>query len=389
MTQIQSKIDDGTLKGVESAFDGNGKDGLRIFIKLVKGADYNRVIKSLYNHTSLQSSYSINMMMLKDGKVPKIFSWEEAMRTYLAHLQDVIRKGLEYDLRKIRDRKEILEGFVRAIPNIDLIIKTIKESDDSKEAKKSLIGKFGFTDRQATAILALKLSSLSKLEKYKIDKELSDILKEEERISLILSDKEKFKDLTKEEIIRVKDKYGDARRTENINLSVLRDEDKDEEVVVEKQRMDIYVTNHANIFCEKSSTLASKKKKSFKEKNEFSLFEFCKEPEESAFVITDDGLCKRVMTTEEPQFADGKIVGAFSVTEKDTVVCITVKGRIKRISAIEFYASSKKKIVKLSDNDYLVSAYKERTQSVGILTSRGNFCIINTEREENGQHRSR
>lgn len=383
MKQLQNKIDEGVLKGVESAFDGTGKDGIRIHIKLAKGVDPKVVAELLYSHTSLQSNYSVNMMMLEDGKIPRIFSWQDAMKTYLNHLSNIMKRSYEFDLSKILKREEILLGFVKALPNIDAIIKVIRNSDDTESAKTNLAKSFDFTLNQVVAILALRLSSLSKLEKYKIDRELKEIQGEKDRLTKLLKDESVFNSSLESEVERIKSKYGDKRRTQNLNLEVIRNDDEAESAnVVEKVRATAYCSNLNNCVLEKTTTAFIIKKDVFKARGEFLAFSCSKEEDEEVFYVTNDGYLNFISSSESKQKLNGTVVGMFSMKRTDnSITILTKKGRFKKISSSECWTTTKKKIIKLEEDDSVASAFKNVDGFCGILTKDGFFCIINTERE--------
>ena len=150
-------------------------------------------LEELYKETSLQHSFTISMYMLENGCEPKIYSLREMMLAYLAHMQNCMRKGFIFDLNKVKARINILEGYLVAIANIDEVVKLIKNSNNTVEAKSKLAAAYGFNEEQVKAILDLKLQRLINLEKIKIETELKNRMDEQTNLENILGSKERFK----------------------------------------------------------------------------------------------------------------------------------------------------------------------------------------------------
>lgn len=383
MKQLQKAIDEDKLPEVDSVFDGTGRNGVEIQIKLTRGADPEKVTELLYRHTSLQSSYSINMLMLKDGKVPHLFSWKGAMSAYLSHLVDVLMRSYKFDLQKVLDREEILLGLKKALPNIDKIIKIIKESENRASAHTRLMAIIEVTDKQADAILSLRLASLSKLEQYKIDNELSELAKKKNFLTNLINDKESFNKSVISEILSIKEKYGDERRSTNTDLKVVWEDSEDGEAspmeIVEEKRAVIHTTS-TTITAEIVSSLFSVKN----EKTGVIQPSFIKEKGEGLYCVTEDGYVHFVPMDEKgSSFSPGeKVVGSFALGNKGYISLLTSDGKIKKISLSNVVTPKRKKIITLTEGAALVSALKvEDEGQIGILTKQGFFCIINIERE--------
>ena len=172
--------------GIDRFNDLTGEKPL-IKIYLTKKAVPNRVLKYLYKNTSLQYHYGINMTMLDEGRFPKVFGWREALQAYIDHEKVVYRRGFEYDLRKIEERIHIIDGLLICLASIDEVIQTIKESNSTADARTNLISKYLLDESQAKAVLAMRLSSLAKLEVKKLENEKIDLCNSAEMISEILT----------------------------------------------------------------------------------------------------------------------------------------------------------------------------------------------------------
>ena len=178
--------------GIKEFVDYTGQTpDLRIY--LTKNANPDKVLKNLYKNTSLQTFYSINLILLDKGEKPRLFSLKEAMLAHLAHEEEVYRQGFIFDLNKIKNRIHIIEGLLKAISILDEIIALIKGAADTKNASLGLQKIFGFSERQAKAILDIKLARLAKLEINKLEKEKSDLEREKDRIENILYNEELLK----------------------------------------------------------------------------------------------------------------------------------------------------------------------------------------------------
>lgn len=208
------------------------KEGVKIIIEIRKDKNANVILNNLYKQTPLQSSFGINMLALVDGQ-PKILSLKETLHHYLEHQKIVVRRRTQFDLKRAEDRAHILEGLRIALDYIDEIIALIRGSQNDEEARTGLMEQFSLSERQAQAILDMRLRRLTGLERDKIQAEYDELLKTIEELKAILNDDEKLLDIIREELTEIRDKYGDDRRTE-ITLGSLSDIE-DEDLIPEEQ----------------------------------------------------------------------------------------------------------------------------------------------------------
>ena len=201
------------IEGISDIRDESDKRGIRVFIKLKADANPNMVLNQLYAHTSLQTTFGVIMLALVDG-VPKILNLKEIINEYLKYRENVVIRRTKYELRQAEKRAHILEGFVKALDNIDEVIQIIKKSENVETAKKRLIERFEFTEVQSDAILKMQLQRLTNLEREKIRKELAELKGVISKLKDILASREKIFQIIKEELLEIKEKYGDERRTE-------------------------------------------------------------------------------------------------------------------------------------------------------------------------------
>ena len=209
--KVAELVHNKTIEGI-SDYHSDLKDGIKITITLKKDANAQVVLNKLYKHTSLQVSYGIIFLMLDQG-VPKTLGLKDIIAKYIDFQREVIIRRTRFDLENAEKRVHILEGLKIALDNIDEIIQLIKAANSDDEARSGLMSKFGLSEVQANAILEMKLRRLTGLEREKIENELADLLKLIGELRLILSSDENILEVIKNELLEIKDKYGDERRT--------------------------------------------------------------------------------------------------------------------------------------------------------------------------------
>ena len=227
---MADQVNEKRLEGISDIRDESDRNGMRIVIELKRDANAQVVLNRLYAQTAMQSTFAINMLaLIKNQSQPKVLSLREILDEYLAHQQEVVIRRTKYDLRKAEERAHLLQGLIIAQENIDEVIRIIRSAYD--DAKEKLMERFGLSEIQAQAILDMQLKRLQGLEK---DKLLAEFKELEEKIAYynrILGDIELVKGIVKEELIAVRDKYGDERRTE---IQDVEDEIDDEDLIDEE-----------------------------------------------------------------------------------------------------------------------------------------------------------
>ena len=206
------------LTHIAAARDESARGKIRVVVELKKDAFPKKILNQLYKLTDLQTTFHYNVLALVDGIQPRVMGLKEILSEFIKHRQKVIRRRTEFDLRKAKERAHILEGLKIALDNIDEVIKTIRESYD--DADQQLMKKFGLSEIQAAAILAMQLRRLQGLERDKIEAELKELQELIAKLEDILSDEAKILAVVKEELLAVKEKYGDERRSKIINHEV-------------------------------------------------------------------------------------------------------------------------------------------------------------------------
>ena len=210
---IAQLVKDGVVEGITDLRDESDRRGMRIVIELKSDVVPDVILNQLYKHTQLQSSFGIIMLALVKGQ-PRILNLKQILEYYLEHQKEVITRRTRFELGKAQDRAHILEGLKIALDNLDEVIKTIRNSATADIAKTSLMEKFNLSQRQAQAILDMRLQRLTGLERKKIDDEYIDVMEQIDWLESVLADESKVMNIIKEDLLLVQKKFGDARRTE-------------------------------------------------------------------------------------------------------------------------------------------------------------------------------
>jgi len=224
--KIAELVRDKKIDGITHLADESDRNGMRIVIEVRKDANSHVLLNNLYKQTALQSSFGVNMLALVDNQ-PKVLNIKEMLYHYLEHQKVVIRRRTEFELKKAEDRAHILEGLRIALDHIDEIIKLIRGSQTGEEAKNGLMDRFQLSERQAQAILDMRLQRLTGLERDKIEEEYTALVKLMEELRFILANEYRVIEIIREEILEIKNRYADKRRTEIVagGAEVLEDED--------------------------------------------------------------------------------------------------------------------------------------------------------------------
>ncbi len=218
--KIAALVKNKKIEGIKDLRDESDREGVRVVVDLKKDAYPKKILNALYKHTQLQETFHVNMLALIDGIQPKVLNLKMVLEEYIKHREEVIKRRTQFDLDKAKERAHILEGLMIALKNIDAVIKTIKASRDKEVAKVNLMKKFKLTERQAVAILEMKLSSLANLERLRIENELKEKRNLIKELESILKSPAKISGIIKKEINDLNDKYGDDRKTQVITHGV-------------------------------------------------------------------------------------------------------------------------------------------------------------------------
>ena len=286
--------------------DESSRGKVRIVIELKKDAYPKKVLNQLYKLTALQTSFNYNMLALVNTMQPRILGLHDILSEFVKHRQSVVRRRTEFELKKAKARAHILEGYKIALDHIDEVIKTIRASKTQDEAEKNLRAKFGLSEIQAKAILAMQLRRLTGLEREAVENELRELLKLIARLEAILADEQEILNIIKTELLEMKEKYGDERRSKIINHEL--GKFSDEELIPEEDAVVLLTTENYI-----KRTLAS----DYRKQNR-------------------GGKGQRGMTTKEEDI----IAQIIPVSTHDYLLFFTNRGRVFRLKAYEVPAAS-------------------------------------------------
>lgn len=285
--------------------DESARGIVRLVIELRKDAYPKKVLNQLYKLTALQSAFHYNMLALVDGIQPRVLGLHDILQEFVKHRQQVVRRRTEFELRKAKERAHILEGLKIALDHIDEVIKTIRASKTQEEAEAALIEKFGLSEIQAKAILAMQLRRLTGLERQAIEDELKELKILIGQLEAILADEAKILQIIKDELNEMKEKYGDERRTQIINQELGKFSDEE---LIPDENVVVLLTTENYI----KRTLATDYKKQHR-----------------------GGKGKRGMTTKEEDVIDQLV----TASTHDWLLFFTNKGRVFRLKAYEVPAA--------------------------------------------------
>lgn len=304
--KIAELVKEKKITSISDLRDESARGNVRVVIELKKDAYPKKVLNQLYKLTALQTNFHYNMLALADGKQPRILGLRDILSEFVKHRRSVVRRRTEFELKKAEARAHILEGYKIALDHIDEVIKTIRASKTQEEAEKSLIAKFGLSEIQAKAILAMQLRRLTGLEREAIENELRELLALIEKLKGILADEQEILNIIKNELIEMKEKYGDQRRSKMINHEL--GKFSDEELIPEEDSV-VLLTSENYI----KRTLAS----DYRKQNR-------------------GGKGKRGMTTKETDVIEHMIPAG----THDWLLFFTNRGRVFRLKAYEVPAAS-------------------------------------------------
>ena len=398
ITRIAELVRDKVLDGISNLNDESALEGIKIVIDVKKEANANVVLNNLYKHTQLQISYGINFLMLVDGS-PRTLDLKTILEKYLDHQKQVIYRRCEFDLNKYKARLHILEGLKIALDHIDEVIQIIKSAKTDDEASKELITRFGLSEAQTQAILEMKLRRLTGLEKKKIENEIAELEALIKELEEILSSEEKILQVIKDELLEIKAKYADERRT-HIDMTAI--DYIEDEALIPEENIVITLTNKGYIKRMLSSTYKTQNRGGVGIKgmtmNEEDFVENIINLTTHDYILffTNNGKVYRTKGYEIPEYSrqskgipvinllslekGEKITSLLKIEKNDEnkhLVFATKLGYIKRTDIKEFenIRTNGKKFITLRDEDELISV-KKTTGNKDILMASSNGRMV-------------
>ena len=409
--KVAELVHNKTIEGIAD-YHSDLKNGIKITITLKKDANAQVVLNKLYKHTAFQTSYGIIFLMLDQG-VPKTLGLKDIIVKYIDYQKEVIIRRTKFDLDVAEKRVHILEGLKIALDNIDAVIKVIRGSKSDEEARKGLMEGFGLTEIQANAILEMKLRRLTGLERDKIENELNELLKTIDELKSILGSDEKILEVIKNELLEIKQKYGDERRT-NIDMTAI--EYIEDESLIPEEDIIINLTNNGYIKRLRADTYKTQNRGGVGIKgmstNEEDFVEkiLSMNTHDHLLFFSNKGRVYRMKGYEVPEFSrqskglpiinllplekDENISSMLSVKQNDDVtkflMFATKNGIVKRTPIDEFDSIRKggKIAIVLKENDELISVKKTCGKNEIVIGASNGRMVRFDENEVRSMGRS-
>lgn len=360
---IEEKIESDDDYGVESVNDNTGGDTPELYITLSKGVNPNKMIAKLYHDTPLESHFTINMWVLKDGRYPTLMGLREIFMNYIAHIRACKRREIEFEKNKAEARLNVVDGLLLALANIDDIVAIIKGSDNPSEAAKALTAKYKFNKEQVDAILGMKLSSLCRLDGVKLNEERAELITFIADCNYLLTEPTALDEKLIEVLELVANKFGDARRTKIENI--LGDEEEPEEIL-EKDVAVVYYGDKIQLVEKKDGATVYKLPKGITKHQMIYTTNLG-----ALTLITDAGKMYNASLSKIKLSKEYKLNEVFEIGGEhprllidtasfmayDTITCVTKSGLIKKSKTSEYLARSKKgtAAIKLEEGDSVVA----------------------------------
>lgn len=392
-SRIGELVRDKIIDGISDLHEeSNLENPVRVVIYLKRDANANVVLNNLYKHTQLQTTYGINLLMI-DQRTPKVLPLKDIISKYIDYQKEIIIRRTQYDLDKALDRVHILEGLKIALDHLDEVIKIIRGSETDVKAKEELMNRFGLSEIQANAILEMKLRRLTGLEREKIENELAELMKDIEEYRSILASEEKVLAIIKEELLEIKNKYADERRT-NIDMSAI--EFIEDESLIPEEDIMIALTHNGYIKRTTSDTFKLQNRGGVGVKgmntNEEDYVEHIESLSTHDYILffTNKGKVYRLKGYEIPEFSrqskglpiinllqvekEEKINSILSIKRDDSakyLLFATKQGIVKRTAISEFdnIRTNGKICIGLKDSDELISVQKTSGEDCILLGS--------------------
>ena len=396
ITELGAICDKEEIKGIHDIHDESSKE-IRIVVTCQKGFLPDVIAKQIYAKTNFQTSFSYNQVALVD-KTPTELNLQDAIKIYVDHNLECIVKETQFDLEKAKLRKEIVDGLLRAIVHIDEIITLIKQSESGATAKISLIEKWDFTENQAKAILAMRLSSLAKLEGVELEKERDELVHNIQKWENLINSKEEQIDLLKVRLADLVNKYGDKRRTELTQIDDVKEEKEKIDITPEDVVVIITHTGDIKRIPKKSFKIQKRNGKGVKTMDTAIKTTISTNTLDDLMIFTSKGKMYKLAVDKIPEgtnasrgtnlhlllpFADNEVFQTATAISGDKtadyVVFFTKNGLIKK-TEIEEYTKAKKstgiQAIKIKDGDELLSVTFMNKEDIIIGTKFGNAIRV-------------
>ena len=400
MTEIGEVADSKEIEGISDIRDESNKKGIRIVVECEKNLNPVNIINKLFAKTNLQSSFSYNQVALVD-KVPTELNLKNCIKIYIDYNIKCLLREIKFDLTKALERKEIVEGLLKAIANIDEIIALIKKSESAAVAKVALIQKYQFTENQAKAILAMRLSSLAKLEGVELSNENAELDDNIQKWNNIINSREEQVTTIRNRLAAIVKKYGDTRRTELIQIDIKPEEKIIEQVIPEDVVVILSRTGDIKRIPVSSFKVQKKNGKGIKTKNDAILSTISTNTIDNLLLFSRKGKMFKMIVDDIPVGTntskgvnintmikideDDEIIAITSLARSSTakfVVFFTKKGLMKK-TLLEEYTKVKRGTgiiaIKINDGDSIANVEFLNEEEVLVITKNGMSIHFNTK----------
>lgn len=400
IAEIGQASEDKSIEGIKDVHDESNKKGIRIVVTPEKGINAENLVNKLFNKTNLQSSFSYNQVALI-GKTPTELNLKDCIKIYIDHNNDCLLKEFKFDLAEATERKEVVEGLIKAIASIDEIIQIIRGSEDKDKAAAALVAKFQFTDRQVKAILAMRLSSLTKLDGIELNKENAELVEKIKNLNDLINYEDLRMGVLKERLNALVDKYGDDRRTELAQIEIVKEKKEVPEIVPEDVIVVVSQTGDIKRVPRSSFRVQKRNGVGIKTVDDAIMTTISTNTVDTLMIFTSAGKMYRMGVDKVPVGTNAtkgvnlkmllkidvneKVVAVTSLYQKtnaEYVVFFTKNGLIKKTELKEYMDIKKTtgiQAIKFKDGDSLANVTFLKDEGVIIITKLGMSIHIKTK----------
>ncbi len=403
--KIANLVRDKKIVGISDIRDESNKDGIRIVIELKRDSFPKKILNQLYKLTLMQTNFNMNMIALVDGIQPRLLNLKQVLEYFIIHRQEVITRRTQFELKVAKKRAHILEGLQIAIDNIDAVIETIKKSETKEKAHEALMKKFKLSEKQATAILEMRLQTLAGLERKKIEDEYKEKLALINKLESILKDPKEILKIIKEELAEIKEKYADERRTEIVPQGLGKFSDRD---TIPNEPMIVILSKEGYVKRVPPSTFRAQHRGgkgivgvTTKEEDEIMIIRHAKNHDNSLF-FTNKGRVFQLPVYEIPQtsrqakgqpivnllqLGEGEVVTAMLIVKDklkgESLMMATRNGTIKKTAVSEFKNVRRNGLIaiRLRDKDSLEWVREVSKENEVVIVTRNGKSIRFNEKD--------
>ena len=400
INEIGQVSEEKVIENIVDVHDESNKKSIRIVIEVSKGTNPEGIINKLFAKTNLQSSFSYNQVALV-SKTPTELNLKDAIKIYIDHNNDCLLKEFNFDLAEATERKEVVEGLLKAIASIDEIISIIKSSENKENAAAALVEKFQFTDRQVKAILAMRLSSLTKLDGIELNKENNELTEKIKDLNNLINNKDERMKVLVERLNNLVKKYGDARRTELAQIEVPKEEKEVAEVVPEDVVVVVSQTGDIKRIPRSNFKTQNRNGKGIKSIDDAILTTISTNTVDTLMIFTSGGKMYRMIVDKVPvgtnvtkgtslhlllkMDTNEKIIAVTSLHKKSQpkyAVFFTKKGLIKKTLLTEYLGMKKStgiQAIRFKEGDSLATVLFFDEEEIIVLTKKGMSIRFKTD----------